>query len=64
NQYLGDWCMKKKIIYVDFTKKRRINFFHFTFNKMINYFTNRTTISNSEIPTINTNNKALVNKIY
>ena len=38
--------MKKKIIYVDFTKKRRINFFHFTFNKMINYFTN------SEIPTI------------
>lgn len=56
--------MKKKIIYVDFTKKRRINFFHFTFNKMINYFTNRTTISNSEIPTINTNNKTLVNKIY
>ncbi len=56
--------MKKKIIYVDFTKKRRINFFHFTFNKLINFFTHRINISNTEISNINKNTKALVNKIY
>ncbi len=56
--------MKKKIIYVDFTKKRRINFFHFTFNKLINFLTHRISISNTETANINKNNKALVNKIY
>lgn len=56
--------MKKKIIYVDFIKKRRINFFHFTFNKLINFFVHKINIPNTQIPNINKNNKALVNKIY
>lgn len=56
--------MKKKIIYVDFTRKRRINFFHFTFNKLINFLTHKINISNTETSNIQKNNKALVNKIY
>ena len=56
--------MKKKIIYVDFTKKRRINLFHFTFNKIINFLTHKIIAKNPEIYDINKKNKPLANKIY
>ena len=56
--------MKKKIIYVDFTKKRRINLFHFTFNKIINFFTHKINTRHQKVYDIDKNNKPLINKIY
>ena len=56
--------MRKKIIYVDFTKKRRINLFHFTFNKVINFITRRINVGGNEVHSINKKNKHLANKIY
>ena len=56
--------MKKKIIYVDFTKKRRINLFHFTFNKVINFITRKINVRSNEVHYISKKNKHLANKIY
>lgn len=56
--------MKKKIIYVDFTKKRRINLVHFTFNKIINFFTHKINTRYQKVYDIDKNNKPLINKIY